>query len=96
MDSAIIRLTPRPDPVVEESLESDFRVLVQDAFGLRRKQMRRVVRTVAKLEVERAERVLDLAGVDPECRPETLSPGEFARLLHAIKRIKGAATGPGS
>jgi len=90
VDSAIIRLTPRPDPVVEESLEPDFRLLVQDAFSLRRKQMRRVVRTVEKLDVERAERVLELAGVDPECRPETLSPEEFARLLHAIKRIKGA------
>lgn len=89
VDSAIIRLTPRPDPVVEESLESEFRQLVQDAFGLRRKQMRRVVRTIEKLDVERADRVLDLAGVDPECRPETLSPEDFARLLHAIKRIKG-------
>ena len=90
VDSAIIRLTPRPDPAVEPSLESEFRLLVQDAFGLRRKQMRRVVRTVAKLDVERADRVLEIAGVDPECRPETLSPEDFARLLRAI------ATGRGS
>jgi 16S rRNA (adenine1518-N6/adenine1519-N6)-dimethyltransferase len=47
--------------------------------------MRRVVRTVAKLDVERADRVLEMTGVDPECRPETLSPEDFARLLRAIK-----------
>jgi 16S rRNA (adenine1518-N6/adenine1519-N6)-dimethyltransferase len=88
VDSAIIRLTPRPDPVVEESHESDFRLLVQDAFGLRRKQMRRVVRTVANLDVERADRVLEMAGVDPECRPETLSPEDFARLLQAIRGVR--------
>jgi 16S rRNA (adenine1518-N6/adenine1519-N6)-dimethyltransferase len=93
VDSAIIRLTPRPDPVVEESREPDFRLLVQDAFGLRRKQMRRVVRTVAKLDVERADRALEMADVDPECRPETLSPEDFARLLHALRAI---ATGRGS
>ena len=90
VDSAIIRLTPRPDPAVEESLESDFRLLVQDAFGLRRKQMRRVVRTVAKVDAGRAERVLEQAGVDPECRPETLSPEDFARLLKSIKGVRVA------
>ena len=89
VDSAILRLTPRPDPVVEESVESDFRLLVQDAFGLRRKQMRRVVRTVAKLDVERADQVLEMARVDPECRPETLSPEDFARLLQAIRGVTG-------
>jgi 16S rRNA (adenine1518-N6/adenine1519-N6)-dimethyltransferase len=86
VESAIVCLTPRPDPVVEEALESEFRALVQESFGLRRKQMRRVVRTMARLDVERAERVLEVAGVDPECRPETLSPEDFARLLHAIRR----------
>jgi len=84
VESAIVRLTPRPDPVVEQSLEPDFRALVQDAFGLRRKQMRRVVRTVAHLGVDAADQVLAAASIDPECRPETLSPGDFARLLHAI------------
>jgi 16S rRNA (adenine1518-N6/adenine1519-N6)-dimethyltransferase len=55
--------------------------------------MRRVVRTVAKLDVERADRALEMADVDPECRPETLSPEDFARLLHALRAI---ATGRGS
>ena len=89
VESAIIRLTPRPDPVVGESRESDFRTLVQECFGLRRKQMRRVLRTVARLDVESAERVLAIAGLDGEARPETLSPEDFARLLDALRASEG-------
>ena len=85
VESAIVRLTPRPDPVVDQPLEDAFRSLVQDAFGLRRKQMRRVVRTVAHLDVDAADQVLTAAAIDPEVRPETLSPEDFARLLRAMK-----------
>ncbi len=89
VESAIVRLTPRPDPVVDQSLEAGFRSLVQDAFGLRRKQMRRVVRTVAHLGVDTADQVLAAAAIDPEVRPETLSPEDFARLLRAIDAVSG-------
>ena len=88
VESAIVRLTPRPDPVVDQSLEAGFRSLVQEAFGLRRKQMRRVVRTVAHLGVDAADQVLAAAAIDPEVRPETLSPEDFARLLGAIKGVR--------
>ena len=88
VESAIVRLTPRPDPVVDQSLEAGFRSLVQEAFGLRRKQMRRVVRTVAHLGVDAADQVLEVAAIDPEVRPETLSPEDFARLLGAIKGVR--------
>ena len=89
VDSAIVRLTPRPDPVVDQSLEAGFRSLVQDAFGLRRKQMRRVVRTIAHLGVDAADQVLAAAAIGPEVRPETLSPEDFARLLRAIDAVSG-------
>jgi len=89
VDSAIVRLTPRPDPVVDQSLEAGFRSLVQEAFGLRRKQMRRVVRTIAHLGVDAADQVLAAAAIGPEVRPETLSPEDFARLLRAIDAVSG-------
>jgi len=85
VESAIVRLTPRPDPAVNQSVEAGFRSLVQDAFGLRRKQMRRVVRTIARLDADAADQVLAAAAIDPEVRPETLSPEDFARLLRAMK-----------
>jgi len=81
VESAILRITPREGAVVDASLERSFRALVQDAFGLRRKQMRRVVRTIASLDPESADRALATAGIDPEARPETLRAEDFARLL---------------
>jgi len=84
VDSAILRVTPRSDPVVPAPLEPRFRTLVQEAFGLRRKQMRRVLRTIASVGADEADRVLTVAGIDPEARPETLSPEDFARLLRAL------------
>ncbi len=91
VDSAVIRVTPRPDPVVTPAEEARFRSVVQEAFGLRRKQLRRVVRTIARLDAERAEAVLAAAGLDPEARPETLSPEAFARLVRALP-AGGAST----
>jgi 16S rRNA (adenine1518-N6/adenine1519-N6)-dimethyltransferase len=85
VESAVIRVTPRPDPVVPADDEDRFRSFVQAAFGLRRKQMRRVVRTVSGLSVEAADAVLVAAGVDPEARPETLSPEAFARVVQAVR-----------
>jgi 16S rRNA (adenine1518-N6/adenine1519-N6)-dimethyltransferase len=84
VESDVVRVTPRPDAVVTEAEEGRFRAFVQEAFGLRRKQMRRVLRTIGRLDAERAESVLAAAGVDPAARPETLSPADFARVLRAL------------
>ena len=84
VESAIVRLTPRDQAAVTPEEEGPFRILVQDSFGLRRKQLRRVVRTVARLDATRAEAALVAAGIDPEARPETLSPEAFAKLLRAL------------
>lgn len=98
VESAILRVTPREHAVVPPSLEPAFRALVQEAFGLRRKQMRRVVRTVASLDPDRADVALVGAGIDPESRPETLGPEDFARLLAQLQALRGArdVSDPGS
>jgi 16S rRNA (adenine1518-N6/adenine1519-N6)-dimethyltransferase len=85
VESAVIRVTPRPDPVVDAEYEETYRVLVQAAFGLRRKQMRRVLRTIRGISAEQAEVVLHEAAIDADCRPETLTPGDFARLLRVLR-----------
>jgi len=84
VDSAILRVRPRPDPVIAPDEESRFRAFVQEAFGLRRKQMRRVLRTIARVDAETSERLLGEAGIDPEARPESLDPAAFARLIRAL------------
>lgn len=81
VESAVIRIEPRVEPLLTPAEEEPFRLLVQGAFGLRRKQMRRVLRTVRAWDAERADAALQAAGIDPEARPETLAPGDFLRLL---------------
>ena len=84
VESAIVHLVPRTDPVIAAADETAFRKLVIASFGLRRKQLRRVVRTVRGLSAEDADVALATAGLDPEARPETLSATQFAKLLHAL------------
>jgi 16S rRNA (adenine1518-N6/adenine1519-N6)-dimethyltransferase len=86
VESAAVRIDPRPDPVIDPSEEAAYRRFVRDAFGMRRKQMRRVLREVLDIDVDRANAVLDAAGIDAAVRPETLSPADFARVVRAATR----------
>jgi 16S rRNA (adenine1518-N6/adenine1519-N6)-dimethyltransferase len=86
VDSAVVRVVPLAEPLVPAEDADAYRKLVQASFGLRRKQMRRVLRTVRGLDAERAEAFLAAADVDPDARPETLTPEAFGRLLAALRR----------
>jgi len=81
VESAVVRLTPRAQPLVAVESLPGFRAFVQAAFGLRRKQMQRVLRTARGLSPEQAATLLDRAGIDPSVRPEVLSPEQFAVLF---------------
>ena len=87
VESAVLRITPRADPVVTADEEEAYRTMVVAAFGLRRKQLRRVVRTIFSLGAEDAERVVAAASLDPEARPEVLGPSDFAALLRARRSL---------
>lgn len=84
VESAVVRLTPRPKSLVARASLPAFRVFVQAAFGLRRKQMLRVLRTVRGISPEAAAALLERAGIDPAARPEVLSPEMFAGLFALI------------
>jgi 16S rRNA (adenine1518-N6/adenine1519-N6)-dimethyltransferase len=83
VESAVVRITPLATPHVTHEEEEPLRKLVQGAFGMRRKQMRRVIRTLRSLGAEEADVVLGAAGIDPEARPETLSVEQFVKLLRS-------------
>jgi 16S rRNA (adenine1518-N6/adenine1519-N6)-dimethyltransferase len=87
VDSAVVRITPLPQPLLSKEEERPFRLLVQGAFGMRRKQMRRVIRSLRALNVAQADAVLAKASIDPEVRPETLSPEQFAKLMRALATV---------
>ena len=84
VESAVVRVTPLPQPLLAPHEERPFRLLVQGAFGMRRKQMRRVLRSLYAVGAEVAEGVLEEARIDPAARPETLAPAQFALLLRAF------------
>jgi 16S rRNA (adenine1518-N6/adenine1519-N6)-dimethyltransferase len=84
VESAVVRITPREEPLLAIAEERPFRLLVQGAFGMRRKQMRRVLRSLYVVDATVAEEVLVGADIDPAARPETLSPAQFALVLRAF------------
>jgi 16S rRNA (adenine1518-N6/adenine1519-N6)-dimethyltransferase len=92
VDSSVIVVEPRSDPDISADEEGAFRAFVIAAFGMRRKQMRRVLRAVRGLEADAAEQLLAASDVDPQARVETLSSGSLAKLMRAL-RTTGA--GPG-
>jgi 16S rRNA (adenine1518-N6/adenine1519-N6)-dimethyltransferase len=85
VESAVVRITPLAVPLVLPAEERPLRLLVQGAFGMRRKQMRRVVRSLYGLTAADADSLLDRAGIDGEVRPETLTAAQFVGLLHAVR-----------
>lgn len=84
VDSTVVRLTPRSEPEIGPALEERFRRFVVAAFGLRRKQMLRVLRTMTGMDAGAAARMLARCEIDPKSRAETLSPAQFATLVQAL------------
>jgi len=83
VESAVLRIVPRADPLITPSEEPAYRAMVVGSFGFRRKQMQRVIRELWGLGAEAAAEILVRAEIDPAARPEVLTPGDFARLLRA-------------
>jgi 16S rRNA (adenine1518-N6/adenine1519-N6)-dimethyltransferase len=84
VESAVVRLTPRAQPLMQLDSLAAFRTFVQAAFGLRRKQMVRVLRTVRGVSADRSAELLALAGIDPSARPEVVAPAEFVALFEIV------------
>ena len=81
VDSAVIRLTPLAQPLVPVEQGTAFRRFVVATFGQRRKQLRNVLASVTGRPAAAVAEAIRALGFDPQSRPETLSPADFARLL---------------
>lgn len=84
VESAVVRLTPLAQPLVTADSLAAFRTFVQAAFGQRRKQMVRVLRSVRGLSPAESLAVLEKAGIESAARPEVVSPERFARLFELL------------
>jgi len=77
VDSAVVRLVPRPAPAWQIDDLATFEETVRLAFAQRRKMLRK---TFAHWMSAAALEALD---IDPTARPETLDGAAFARLANA-------------
>jgi len=81
VDSRLVAFTRRDPPVTSAPREQVF-MLIDAAFGQRRKTLRAALAGWAGSAPE-AERLLRAAGIDPGARGESLGVAEFARLAAA-------------
>lgn len=91
VDSAILKLERRQQPLVEVKGEDFFFKVVKAAFQLRRKTLwNNLLHTFGKDEATKAwlEQSLSLAEIDPKRRGETLSIEEFASLSNHMLECK--------
>lgn len=87
VESAVVRLTPRPEPPRPELL-SALGLVTTRAFAQRRKTLRNSLKGVMDAAAVQA------IGLDPGARPETLSSEDFLRLArqHLETRAGGDKT----
>lgn len=78
VESAVVRVTPRPPPFAIRDLQQFDRV-VTAAFGQRRKTLANALKRLLPADSIRA------AGIDPGARAETLAPAAFALLADRLE-----------
>ena len=76
VDSAVVRLRPRPSGEVRIDDPSRFAAVVRAAFGQRRKTLRNALSGVVDATA------IEAAGVRPDARAEQLSVADFASLAN--------------
>ena len=80
VDSAVLHLRVREEPIVPSAQAARFRRVVLAAFGQRRKSLANALASGLGIGADQARMLCVDAGVDPGRRAETLSLEEFARL----------------
>ena len=85
--SAVVRLTPLAAPIVAREEIAPLRRFVTACFGQRRKQLRNAVASAAHVTPAVAASGLERLGIDPQDRPERLTPEQFVRVLRWSGRL---------
>ncbi len=88
VDSAVVRLLPKPAAEVGISDPALFEALVRDAFGQRRKTLRNAIQALCTSEDILA------AGLRPEARAEQLAVPEFIALANYLTAHPREAASP--
>jgi 16S rRNA (adenine1518-N6/adenine1519-N6)-dimethyltransferase len=87
VDSAVLRLHVRPQPAVAVEDVARFFRIVRAGFGQRRKQLRNGLAHGLGLPPDQVAAALELAGVDPRRRAETLALTEWGRVCEQLSPV---------
>jgi len=87
VDSAVVLLDPLPSRERFEDLTT-LGTITHAAFIMRRKMLRRSLKSFAKTHNVNLSEWLQIADINEEARPETLSPADFHRLTREFIRLK--------
>lgn len=85
VDSAVVRLTPLPQPPALVANESFLFEVIHAAFAMRRKTLLNALTAGLKRPRPQVEAALRAIGLDPSRRGETLSVHEFICLVNALE-----------
>ncbi len=87
VDSTVLRIVPHAPPRTSPAEERDLRTLARVAFGWRRKQLQKTLRSSPEYGLDAAAlgRVQAATGLELEARPETLAPERLAALAGALR-----------
>ena len=77
VESAVVRLRPRPRTALDPASRARFTDIVRASFSKRRKTLRNALRGLCD------ESTIAAAGLDPRARPEALTIDDFAGLARA-------------
>lgn len=78
--SSVIQLKPKPLLLTEKDEQKAFAQVVRTAFGQRRKTLRNSLRQLLPAQA------ISACGIDPGCRPETLTIENFVSLSRLIQQ----------
>jgi len=91
VDSAVVRLVRRSEPVVPGVTDEEYFRVAKAGFSRPRKQLHNSLAGGMRVSPSRAEAWLDAAGIDPRRRAETLALDEWGKLASIVKRIDAQA-----
>jgi 16S rRNA (adenine1518-N6/adenine1519-N6)-dimethyltransferase len=89
VDSAVLRLEIRSQPVASVPTDQEFFQVVRAGFSQKRKQLRNALSAGLRIPPTQVEAVMRVADVDPKRRAETLGLEEWAALSRAFSEAAG-------
>lgn len=86
VDSQVVILKTRPEPLVEPSLEKQFFRVVKAGFSAKRKKIRSSMSGGLGISKQASEEILSSVGVSGDARAEDLSIQQWLEITHHLAR----------